>query len=320
MIPKPVALGPTFPACAPRKGAEGLGALGAGLAEDFADGFAHEVLSAIRPPARPPGKRPNEVPAELSWAVLLGAPPDKLVLPSPSSSSPPRAGTRVEASERGNLPRPAPPAEDRPDKPATRLMREVRRDWVALPMPETGPAPEVSWVQQEPGAPEPELSTEPTPEPPLEAQPVEVTEEPLLDSPLERSPPQATPAARAAPVAEPRSPFEPLEPPVPELEPLPPAFERESVRIRVDSQLAVEVTTRGRHVDVLISGSAPAIEPLKHLGPELGSQLLQDGYSLDDFEARDDGRGEQPSEEQEREQPPVRPVRPRRSARSGRYA
>jgi hypothetical protein len=325
MTPKPVALGPTFPSGAPLKGAGGLKAPGGGFAQGFAEGFAHEVLSAIRAPARPRGKPEAEAPAELPWAVLLGTPADRPFLPSPRESPPARAGTRIESSELGNPSLRARPAEGRAAGAATRLLREVRQDWVALPMPETGPAPEVAWVHQEPGEPQAlEAPAEATPEdePSLEVLQAEVTAEPVLEarssgpSP-EVSVPGRTVSGQSAP--ELHAPAELLEPP--ELELLPPAIEREQVRIRLDAQLAVEITTRGRHVDVLISGSLPAVEPLKDLGPELGSQLMRDGYSLDDFQAHGEDPQEQPREEEDREQaPPARLARARRSARSGRYA
>jgi hypothetical protein len=301
MIPKPIALGPTFPPTVGLKGADALGILG----EGFSEGFAHEVLAAIRAPVRPKAKAETEVPVELPWAVLLGTPADRAALPSPSAEAPAPRRAGLEPRE---LPR---VAEARPAGPATHLLREVRRDWVALPMPETGPLPEVVWVQQEP-------VEEPVGVELVEVEPVEVQqlEEPLLEVPVQRPLPEGGTPVRTVPRFEA---VELLEQAGPELEPLPPAFEREVVRIRVDSQLAVEVTTRGRHVDVLISGSPAAIEPLRDMAVELGSQLLQDGYSLDDFEAHDEEPGGQSSQEQE-EQAPVRPVRARKVVRGGRYA
>lgn len=84
--------------------------------------------------------------------------------------------------------------------------------------------------------------------------------------------------------------------------PLPPAVEREQVRILLDRQLSVEVSTQGNRVEVTLSGSAMALEPLKAIAPELGASLRQDGYQLEHFAARDEGQGGQPFGEGAREQ------------------
>jgi hypothetical protein len=98
----------------------------------------------------------------------------------------------------------------------------------------------------------------------------------------------------------------------------------ERVRVQIDRDLAVEVSTRGQRVDVTVTGSPEAVQPLRDLGPELDAGLLASGFQLGSFEA--EAEQQQPERERserpepERARPSERPPAPSRRSRFGRYA
>jgi hypothetical protein len=59
-----------------------------------------------------------------------------------------------------------------------------------------------------------------------------------------------------------------------------------TIRVELDSDLAVEVSTDGQGIEVVVEGSKDAIDPLRDLGPEMENALAQSGFSHDGFHAR----------------------------------
>ena len=102
----------------------------------------------------------------------------------------------------------------------------------------------------------------------------------------EAPPPSAARAPREAPTA-----HEPSRAPVthPEAAPDPRASGDHHVRVRLADDLAVDVTTSGHRVHVAVDGSAEAVAPMRHLGPELEAELARSGFSLAGFSTRDQG-------------------------------
>ena len=69
------------------------------------------------------------------------------------------------------------------------------------------------------------------------------------------------------------------------------------VRVRVDSDLNVEVSREAKGIGVLLEGAVEAVESLRNIGDELRDSLAQGGFDLSSFESRhrDEGQGEQAS-------------------------
>ncbi|MEZ4242109.1 MAG: hypothetical protein R3F59_39330, partial [Myxococcota bacterium] len=136
------------------------------------------------------------------------------------------------------------------------------------------------------------------------------------------APPSREPA-EAARAAAPSVPDVPDAPEVPEL-PTPHAHLAEKVRVQVDADLAVEVSTRGHRVDVHLSGAHEAVAPLRDLGPELDASLVASGFQLGSFGAeaqqqegqRERAAGAEGDEARPAERQPTASRRPR----FGRYA
>jgi hypothetical protein len=104
-------------------------------------------------------------------------------------------------------------------------------------------------------------------------------------------------------------------------EPLPPAAMRDHTRVRVDRDLQLDVVTHGHSVDVSLTGTAAAIDPLRTLGPELDASLVASGFALGQFSAQGDGAGTgdaPPDGEQPPAEPRATPAAPRSPGNAGR--
>lgn len=67
-----------------------------------------------------------------------------------------------------------------------------------------------------------------------------------------------------------------------------PTAKSDAVKVQLDRDLAVQVTTRGHRVDVAVTGTTTAVDPLRALGPELDASLAAGGFSLGSFTAGED--------------------------------
>lgn len=340
MNPKLLSLGPVFPNMnLPPGGKKG---------SFEGDGFACELINRIRSPGTAPERSANRPAPDgqdkldqsmLQWGML----PQWLPVSLPSSDNTPPGPITPQADAPIQGSRPAEPrlvAHPSEDRPATRALRETRSGWTALPLDHVSSPVEVtrsekshqSTFQGETQTETPPVSESCTEAPSdphgqralaehdivqqgsADASEIRGDEalvvEPNDDSTHRTQPPARTSAPSASVGLE---------------EMLPPSMERDHVRIHLDKQLSIEMTTRGQHVEVTLSGTAAAITPLKDIGPELGASLEQGGYSLDGFEAREEGEQPSPREQQPKDEEPIRPARPRGheqrlQARSGRYA
>lgn len=158
----------------------------------------------------------------------------------------------------------------------------------------------------DPGAPEAvglESAARPLPEAPTATQPTLA----LALEATQAEPPRLEPSAQAP------APPPPPEPPVPPAEPLWGQVDADGgVRIHLDPELAVEVRPRGDGLEVLLDGTAGALEPMQDVEQELQRQLRQAGSELTGFaqhrRSRDDGGTPRKGPAQQQHEPQPRHV------------